>query len=257
MKRTSPRRATSCSLIVMVALGAAGAAQSFKAIDLQPLQTGYSWTYLEDGVSVEETVVGTESVNGVSTFVLETLTGPDAGAKLFLTNDENGLRFHKAVIPEPDGGSFVPRPPATDLQADFPAPSGFVTSGDVDFTITGLGTFPGTYDVSVSVIGLEMVTVPAGTFQALRADFSADLTVSAFGETLTIVSTGSDWYATGIGIVRSIGTVDGESFTSELVSYVPEPSAGLLGSAAFTVLAVLARRSKRRPWTGHRTRAQR
>ena len=242
--RTNLGRAA-CALIVMVVLGAAGAAQSFKAIDLQPLQLEDSWTYLENGVSVTEIVVGTELVNGVSTFVVETVTGPDVGTKAFVTNDENGLRFHKEVIPEPDGGSFVLRPPGTELQADFPAPSGFVSSGDVDFTFTGLGMFPGTYEVSVAVIGLEMVTVPAGTFQALRVDFNGDITVSAFGMTLTIVSTGSEWYAAGIGIVRSTSTVDGENFTSELVSTnVPEPSAGLLGSAALAL--PMARNSRSR-----------
>lgn len=243
--RTNLGRAA-CALIVMVVLGAAGAAQSFKAIDLQPLQLEDSWTYLENGVSVTQTVVRTESVNGVSTFVVATLAGPDIGAETFMTNDENGLRVHKLVIPEPEGGSVVLRPPGIDLQADFPAPSGFVTSGDADFTITPFGTFPGTYEVSVSVIGLEMVTVPAGTFQALRVDFSGELTVTVQGMTLRTVSTGSDWHAAGIGIVQSSATVDGENFSSQLVSTnVPEPSAALLGSAAFTVLAVLARRSKR------------
>lgn len=238
-----------CALISVLVLGAAGPALAFKAIDLRPLEIGHSWTYDENGVSVTETVVGTELVKGVSTFVVESLTGPEVGAQSFVTNDENGLRFHKAVIPGPEGGSFVLTPPGTDLQADFPAPSGFVSSGEVDFTFTGLGTFPGTYDVIVTVIGLEMLTVPVGTFQALRVDFSADLTVSALGMTISLVTTGSEWYAAGIGVVRSIATVDGENISRQLVSTnVPEPSAALLGSASLTVLAMLSRRSRgRRP----------
>jgi hypothetical protein len=71
--------------------------------------------------------------------------------------------------------------------------------------------------------GVESVTVPGGTFEALAIDvaFRFDLRVKAAGvaEDLDVVSTGTMWLAPGVGTVRSIteGEGFGRSFGEETV----------------------------------------
>ncbi|HEY5611244.1 MAG TPA: hypothetical protein VIL97_08550 [Thermoanaerobaculia bacterium] len=77
------------------------------------------------------------------------------------------------------------------------------------------------------VIGLEEVTVPAGTFNALRVDYR---TVMDAGPDVRIEGNGSKWFAEGRGLVRAtfhkVTTVSGKAenvldSTSELVSFKP------------------------------------
>ncbi len=65
---------------------------------------------------------------------------------------------------------------------------------------------------------MEQVVVPAGTFQALRVDFTLTESVTVNGQTFVVSGPGSDWGVRNLGSVRSIGMPDGDSFISELVS---------------------------------------
>ena len=49
------------------------------------------------------------------------------------------------------------------------------------------------------------------------------------GTPVSISSTETDWYVSGVGVVKFLGTVDGDPFAGELVSTnVPEPAGFLL-----------------------------
>ena len=85
----------------------------------------------------------------------------------------------------------------------------------------------GTAQMNFSAIGNESVTVPAGTFDALKVAVNVALNVDATYEGITLpVSFSGEytyWFAPGVGWVKSSGTgnVLGSSFsdTTELQSY--------------------------------------
>jgi hypothetical protein len=73
-----------------------------------------------------------------------------------------------------------------------------------------------------SVNAAESVTVPAGTFDSLRADCTETRTDAAGTTTKTELKS---WYAKGVGLVKQeISENNGPSVTSELSSYfMPSP----------------------------------
>lgn len=67
-----------------------------------------------------------------------------------------------------------------------------------------------------TVVGVETVTVPAGTFEALKIEQSGSMTFMG-QEILTL---GILWYAEGVGNVQAeTGMANGERFFSQLISY--------------------------------------
>ncbi len=208
------------ALVLALSLGFARDAAAFRSVDFQPLEPGDSWTYREDNVftAIETVLPGTQLVNGIPTRVIGISGGPDDGGRFFVTNDTNGLRLHKETIPGPEGGVVVYSPPVTVLPAVFEVGTRFSGAGSFALTFPGSGTFPGSYSISSEVVGVEQVVVPAGTFQALRVDFTATQSATINGVPIVISGTESDWAVRNLGLVRAIGTIDGDSFISELVS---------------------------------------
>jgi len=76
---------------------------------------------------------------------------------------------------------------------------------------------------SCTVSGVESVTVPAGTFDAIRVECSDSTDdPAAYAGTIT---TGTYWYAKGVGLVRQeVSENGGTAEVSELDSYyIPAP----------------------------------
>lgn len=68
--------------------------------------------------------------------------------------------------------------------------------------------------------GVETVSVPAGTFEAIRVDSTTSTTVSGAPIPIPgVSSSGSYWYAPGVGIVRWTNNSEGYSGYGELTSY--------------------------------------
>lgn len=72
--------------------------------------------------------------------------------------------------------------------------------------------------------GVEMVTVPAGTFEAVKITCNFDMTITMQMEGVSpapgyINGTTTSWYAPGVGWVKSIGTGEGSESAIELTSY--------------------------------------
>ena len=76
------------------------------------------------------------------------------------------------------------------------------------------------------VVGPEKVTVPAGTFDAIRVDYTAETLSETRGKLPTV--RGSLWIAKDIGLVKQFDddpqAVFGGKTTLELLSRLPEPS---------------------------------
>lgn len=70
--------------------------------------------------------------------------------------------------------------------------------------------------VQVSVVGFERITVPAGTFDnalRLRTVITQTAVLSAGARTVRVTGTSDDWYASGVGPVRSLLVVSGDGGT--------------------------------------------
>ncbi len=85
----------------------------------------------------------------------------------------------------------------------------------------------GVYSVIMQEVGRETVTVPAGTFEAVKiqSNSTVDITSSFAGTEVPIKFNGTTitWYAPGVGYVKSVenGDFGGQAFsaTTELQSY--------------------------------------
>jgi len=80
-----------------------------------------------------------------------------------------------------------------------------------------------TADVAITnivCVGIETVTVPAGTFEAYKVTQTSTTTTTGWGRS-PIVNTGASWYVRGIGVVKSVsydsrGRVESSSELHEL-----------------------------------------
>ena len=97
-------------------------------------------------------------------------------------------------------------------------------------TLEGTQTISGTsYPAGNSLtsdctaIGVESVTVPAGTFDAMRVDCTTVLNpwMNMEGTEIknTITLAGSNWYAPNVGLIKQASTGSGLDSTTELLSY--------------------------------------
>jgi hypothetical protein len=70
--------------------------------------------------------------------------------------------------------------------------------------------------VNYNAVGVETVTVPAGTFEALRIEQNGSMNM--MGQ--EILTQGTLWYARGVGNVKAeTGMANGERFLIQLISY--------------------------------------
>jgi hypothetical protein len=68
--------------------------------------------------------------------------------------------------------------------------------------------------------GIESVTVPAGTFEALRVDGNESVSMTGMGQDVNVTVNMTYWYAKGVGVVRYTSTTsEGSSSGGELTSY--------------------------------------
>ncbi len=95
--------------------------------------------------------------------------------------------------------------------------------GETSSSSGTVGSSDGTYIDHFTAAGVESVTVPAGTFNAMRIDIESnwDLTTTVAGASVPIHLnlSASAWYAPGVGLVRMVTLVGDVTSTVELTSY--------------------------------------
>lgn len=215
---------------------------------LFPMPAGASWLHDQTTIaglaSTTERwrleVDGTRPVSGaVATVLRATLVGGSTPPQESLfVSAPGGLSEHGQGLPPPlDRLSpllLLPFPP-TPASFEQAVCSGLDLGEDLD----GDGRSE-RLDVRsvVTVAAEEAVAVPAGDFLATPARTVVDLTIRATGgQQASATLTQTDWFAPGVGRVRSVSTTSGdgipESEETVLLGYqVGERRGGLLGSAA-------------------------
>jgi hypothetical protein len=189
-----------------------------------PLPTGATWTYslsFSDGsppTAETRTYAGAAAVfPGVQEVVRD-----QAGNERYFTNDELGLRLHGMRTEYPSGdvvdqysGPWILLP--ADATVGMPVQS----LGQISIAIEGssFGTVLN-YSATATLVGIETVTVPAGTFtDVLHIRLDVLTQPGAAPETQDI------WLAKGIGPVREVRSDwrPGPTRTWELTGYdVPD-----------------------------------
>ena len=237
------------SLGLAFLLGAAGAdAQPapFEPELHQPLASGDSWTYSTTlgGTATDTVLAGVEVVGGVETQVVESV-GPDGTVRQNLTNDELGLRLHRAIIPGELTLVFVP--PAVQAPALLPAGVTHTVFGGGTVSAVGFGSGAMSYSLTTVLEGEEAVSVPAGVFDATRMRLQMNVSGVAGTTPFAASSVETNWFAPGVGTIKAIIAVSGEpTETQELLFFeVPEPRGATLAAAALACLAVMGQRRTR------------
>ncbi len=175
---------------------------SINVQDSAPTTAAYSMAVVDAG-SFTLTVQ-----NDKSTFTLDGSCGDDG---IILLN----VPGVSATYSGDGGGSTL----STTNDDGVTLPNDIQVGDDWSQTISVVGssggdvTLSATIETTYKAIGYETVTVPAGTFYALKVEQNGSMTMSG---TPALQTHGFLWYAQGIGTVKA--GLDG-TYTSELVSY--------------------------------------
>lgn len=138
-------------------------------------------------------------------------------------NDENGYRelgvYTPNVFVDGFGNTNVTvsySPPVVDAPATFDIGQDISGSTTVSVIYEGLGTVSGPATYSHRAIGFEYITVPAGTFYAIRLESSASMTLA----TINITGSITTWVAENVGTVKRVtNRDDGTNVSKELLQY--------------------------------------
>ena len=215
-------------------------AETFSASEYYPLESGMAWTYLQDGLnSVTNSVLsGDVYINGIATKAVLQSGGEFSGEMSYYSNNENGISEHKEYAPNVfvEGVGFqditvILNPPMKLANATGTIGEVINSSGTVNYTFSGLGTFLLNYESTSKFVQLENITVPLGSFIAAKIQMSLTISGYIYSQYVTSTSTYTMWLAKYIGIVKQTSNIDGFQSTNELVTINFQPYL----SANFTV----------------------
>lgn len=174
--------------------------EMYDVSDYFPLGLGDTWTYLKNDIAYEtDTVSGTETIDSV----VATKVEADDGYYLLWTLDSNGLRRYKMYDVYSSGGweQEIYDPPITFLPAEVSIGTVYPYSTTLYYSDSEGFSTTGTASGSMSVVGLESVTVPAGAFvDCVKIGIIENYTYS--GSFYSETNKGTLWVAKGVGYVR-------------------------------------------------------
>ena len=190
-----------------------------------PFQPGYAWTYQDEKpgfvLPTYTRVVGQTPVliNGVSAFVW----ADSNGVSRYMTNDADGIRRHANGSPGYAAGvgnitlTGIYTPPEVYVPAAVALGTTLTQTGTITQTGSDGSSSSDTYSQTIT-FGAESVTVPAGTFAAIR--------VSNLRVISGVASTNTFWVADGVGMVKlafedSSGAT--ETFSLSSINFTPAP----------------------------------
>ena len=188
-----------------------------------PSVEGATWTYTLHTDSGDITQVDTVTDVGDGAFLVETVQ-PDLSYVITWHCTAEGLLWlqsdggiFSAVFQTASGTSTVETLSYSGISLPRTVQPGDTWTASEQIHVSGNGVDE-TFNLTAELraVGVESITVPAGTFDALRID----LVLSNDSETMSVVVEESDWYVAGIGHIKSTGLINSSiSYDLELVSY--------------------------------------
>lgn len=223
-----------------------------------PFTVGNAWNFQANRVETGQpqetflngvTITGTRQVNGVTATVFLESNPANLGVpeETFLVNDANGIANFGNADPT---DTLTPRlVPFWELRFPLQAGASFVSLDrrGVDFgedlDLDGVNERVDLRS-DVTVVGLEAVTVPVGTFAGCaRVQRTLTLTITLSEDRTTVAATevGTAWFAPGVGWVKRVETTTiaslglTETTTEELMGFSVEGTArGILPGFTIT-----------------------
>lgn len=211
-------------------------AETIEVTDYFPLESGITWTYLENDLNtvIRTVLPENEIVNENETKVIKQTGGEFTGAKVNYSSDIDGIYEHKEysenVFIEGVGFQDITvllTPPCKIANAIINIGDIVNSSGTVEYTFSSLGTYLLNYDSTVKFAKFEKVTVPFGTFQSIKMQNSLTISGFIYNQYFTVTATNTFWLGKYVGIVKSTAVSEGIQQTNELtdINFVPFLSA--------------------------------
>ena len=196
-----------------------------------PLEPGRKWVfeYTNGGGFSEDVLLGFVTLNGTPTRRVK----DNFNNAFYFSNDDDGLVQHGsdspgAFAPGTDTLRFVPGLEIADAIVEIG--DSVTTSGTVTFVFADVGSFPLSYDATSVVDSLETLTVPLGTFEALKLEVTIRIFGSIFGSLFDETEVDTVWYVEDLGLIRQDITFDGETEVYELTGTNPVITSPVPGS---------------------------
>lgn len=186
--------------------GGGGGTTTYQIAEYFPLGQGDTWTskdYEENYFS--RTISGTETINGV----VASKMLHEGGNYELITSDNNGLILYKEYSTEGGEGGwhqFVPNPPIELLPRKVSIGTKHTFNSSVSYTDSRGASMTATTSGELTIVLVEDVAVPAGTFEdCLKVEDKRNI-ISSDGKH-TISSNFTYWLAKGVGIVKEVGQI--------------------------------------------------
>ena len=213
IKNMLPGVLLGCYLLAHSLASIAAAAEL--AVDYFPLHSGNSWIYSENRSTNNTLTVlgGAVNVNGIATKQIRDSYGEIS----YYTNDTHGLRLHK----ESDAEGFVTYdPPIKYAHSQLNVGDVISSSGTASLYLPdyGIYSFSVNYTATARVRAIENVTVPLGTFQAVKVVVYVRITGSVLDVPVDLSMVETTWAAKHIGPIKMLSLFEGVTDVYELTA---------------------------------------
>ena len=192
-----------------------GKAFCITPFNLFPLSPNNYWQY-QYGIDTQRTdtisISGSKMINAVQTYNLVGTNSIWSGIEhTYLTNDANGLRIHGEYLTEeyeiqPNDWSDIDAtysPPIIVLPPTLTIGGTATSSGKVNVNVIGLDrNYSLSYNASSKAVGYETITVPGGTYTALKVIISRTVTGTIEGGKINDNQNRTLWLVEGKGLIR-------------------------------------------------------
>jgi hypothetical protein len=201
-----------------------------------PLRQGATWSYSGDDISLNWTVAEASGDQENASVTMVADVGADFSMDYHWTCTGEGLvsydfgSFSSAFAEIEEMGDIQFE--VVDASGSF-LPPGELTPGmtwensytlQINFSVDSQSfNSSSTSSQTYTAVGLETVTVAAGTFEAMRVESVGSITSESAGQSFTSDVSVTYWFVEGVGMVKTASTTMDVSSVMELVSYtIPE-----------------------------------
>lgn len=183
-----------------------------------PVVSGASWTYQ---ISNGQTATHFMEVTGEDAFTL-TIQSADSTAAMDGFCDSGDITLLEtggisAIFTTQDSSAVVSTTNMDGVTLPYIIQVGDDWSQTVEIKASGSSaTYTALIETTNTAAGLETVSVPAGTFEAIRIEQSS--TATLFGSPMEFKST--VWFAAGVGSIKAVHYAGENTTTTELTAYI-------------------------------------